>query len=221
MCSVAGLSVESDLSSQTRNLWRVSNVKPVHSPPLSHRNIAQIYGVKDRALVMESVTGVRRRLEDRSAGGRGRSPGSTDDLQTLTMDATQAGAILGAGPWRPSKRGKEWRQRAGIWVFGVVLYELLTACLPRSGDHHTAAGRALRRALSRTISAAASGAFDAAGPGPNLESRRQYRVCAPGGSAESPGRGRAVPDPRNHASAAEIISWGWRGRRGSNPRPPT
>ena len=51
-----------------------------------------------------------------------------DNSPTATMEATQAGVILGtAGYMAPEQvRGTHVDKRADIWAFGVVLYELLT-----------------------------------------------------------------------------------------------
>ncbi len=156
---------------------------------LNHPNIAQIYGVEERALVMEFVDGespkgplpfdeawkiaaqiaealeyahekgiVHRDLKPanvkitpegavklldfglaKAFSAKSASAGSIDDLLTLTMDSTQAGAILGTGPYLAPEQamGKSVDQRADIWAFGVVLYELLAGQRPfRGGDLH-------------------------------------------------------------------------------------
>ncbi|HEY1219484.1 MAG TPA: protein kinase [Bryobacteraceae bacterium] len=142
---------------------------------LNHPNIAQIYGVEDRAMVMELVEGetlrgplpletvidyarqiadaleaahekgiVHRDLKPRNimvtpAGvvkvldfGLARVAEETasdkEDSPTITISPTRAGVILGtAGYMSPEQaRGMPVDNRADIWAFGCVLYEMLT-----------------------------------------------------------------------------------------------
>ena len=60
-----------------------------------------------------------------SGSGIGSHP---DDSPTMTIEATQAGTILGtAGYMSPEQaKGKSADQRADIWAFGVIVHELLT-----------------------------------------------------------------------------------------------
>ena len=142
---------------------------------LNHPNVAQIYGVEDRAIVMELVAGetlrgplpletaidyarqiadaleaahekgiVHRDLKPRNimvtpAGvvkvldfGLARVAEETasdkEDSPTLTISRTRAGVILGtAGYMSPEQaRGMPVDNRADIWAFACVLYEMLT-----------------------------------------------------------------------------------------------
>jgi len=150
---------------------------------LNHPNIAAIYGVEDRALVLELVDGPT--LAERIAGGpipvdealpiarqiaealeyahekgiihRDLKPANVkitpegrvkvldfglakamaseasgasrpEASATLTMQATMAGVILGTAAYMSPEqaRGQEADQRADIWSFGVLVYEMLT-----------------------------------------------------------------------------------------------
>ena len=56
------------------------------------------------------------------------SGSSPDDSPTLTIEATQAGTILGTAAYMSPEqaKGKSADQRADIWAFGVIVHELLT-----------------------------------------------------------------------------------------------
>lgn len=55
-------------------------------------------------------------------------PGNPSISPTLPLGMTEAGVILGTAPYMSPEqaRGKPVDQRADIWAFGVVLYELVT-----------------------------------------------------------------------------------------------
>ena len=152
---------------------------------LNHPNIAQIYGVEERALVMELVQGetlkgplpldlilnyarqiaaaleaahekgiVHRDLKPANimvtpdgvikvldfglaaiSQGSTRSGADPANSPTLTMQATQAGVIMGTAAYMSPEqaRGKPLDKRTDIWSFGVVLYELATGERPFEG----------------------------------------------------------------------------------------
>ena len=170
---------------------------------LNHPNIAAIYGVEDRALVIELVDGptlaeriaqgaipldealpIARQIADAlqaahekgivhrdlkpaniklTADGRVKvldfglakamagEPVSGEPVNspTLTMRATVAGVILGTAAYMAPEqaRGKAVDQRADIWAFGVVLYEMVTG-------HTLFAGETVSDTLAAVLTAA-------------------------------------------------------------------
>ena len=73
--------------------------------------------------------GLAKATESESIGDVANSP-------TYTMNATQAGVILGTAAYMPPEqaKGKAADRRSDIWSFGGVVYELLTGRTPFEGE---------------------------------------------------------------------------------------
>ncbi|HYW43788.1 MAG TPA: protein kinase [Bryobacteraceae bacterium] len=93
-----------------------------HEKGIVHRDLKPAnIKVTPEGVVKVLDFGLAKTIESAAAGASHNSP-------TLTMDATQAGAILGTAAYMSPEqaRGKPVDTRADIWAFGVVLYEILT-----------------------------------------------------------------------------------------------
>src|ERR1700720_4052155 len=120
---------------------------------LNHTNICHLYDVGPNYLVMEYVEGphekniVHRDLKPanikitpegvvkildfglaKAVEPPPSSDGNPQNSPTLTLGATQAGAILGTAAYMAPEqaKGKAADKRSDIWSFGVILYEMLT-----------------------------------------------------------------------------------------------
>jgi serine/threonine-protein kinase len=71
-----------------------------------------------------------------AAQTRESSSASPETSPTFTINATQAGVILGTAPYMAPEqaRGKPVDKRADIWAFGCVLYEMLTGKQAFTGE---------------------------------------------------------------------------------------
>ena len=102
----------------------IDGIEAAHEKGIVHRDLkpANIKITPDGVVKILDF-GLAKAMLPGSASGS-----SPDDSPTLTIEATQAGTILGTAAYMSPEqaKGKSADQRADIWAFGVIVHELLT-----------------------------------------------------------------------------------------------
>jgi Tol biopolymer transport system component len=107
-------------------------LEAAHEQGIIHRDLKPAnIKVKPDGTVKVLDFGLAKALAPASPG-----PNGLADSPTLSMQATQAGVILGTAAYMSPEqtRGHTVDKRADIWAFGVVLYEMLTGRRAFVGD---------------------------------------------------------------------------------------
>ena len=119
---------------------RVRSLQPTHSCPIPHfifLSVFLIFLKKGQRLVIADF-GLAKKAETRldntrstlSTGGSGHSQGGMVSQGAKSMYATQVGTLMYMAPELIEKR--KFCRGSDMWAFGVILWELLTGCLPYS-----------------------------------------------------------------------------------------
>jgi serine/threonine protein kinase len=98
-------------------------LEAAHEKGIVHRDLKPANVKTTPAGVVKGLDfGLAKAVEDRSA------PADPTNSPTLTMSPTRAGVIMGTAAYMSPEqaRGAAVDKRADIWVFGCVLYEILT-----------------------------------------------------------------------------------------------
>ena len=110
----------------------IDGIEAAHEKGIVHRDLKPAnIKITPAGVVKILDFGLAKAMLPGSSSGR-----SSDDSPTLTVDATQAGMILGTAAYMSPEqaKGKPTDQRSDIWAFGVIVHELLTGKRLFQGD---------------------------------------------------------------------------------------
>jgi eukaryotic-like serine/threonine-protein kinase len=110
----------------------IDGIEAAHEKNIVHRDLKPAnIKITPEGVVKILDFGLAKAMEPPSS-----DDGKPENSPTLTMGATQAGAILGTAAYMSPEqaKGKTADNRSDIWSFGVILYEVLTGTRLFPGD---------------------------------------------------------------------------------------
>jgi len=112
-------------------------LEAAHDAGVVHRDLKPanvVISPDDKVKVLDF--GLAKTMSSSSASRLSGSSGSSHAHPTVTSGGTEAGTIMGTAAYMSPEqaRGRDADQRADIWAFGVMLFELLTGERPFRGE---------------------------------------------------------------------------------------